>query len=258
MQTSKVIAEYLKKQFGEIPSTALILGSGMIDLITIQKKVNYLDLGISAGNIKGHNGFFAVGKFGETPVFCASRIHFYESGNMDLVRIPFEVMHNLGIKNLILQTTVGGIDLMPGDVAIITGHINFTGQNPLVGLQPIKFIDMENFYNKSIIDKLKLECVFQEVNLKESTHMQFLGPNYETSSEIYMARLFGVKTMSMSMVYDALLACYFDFKAICFAVVANTAGDGQKLTHDVVLANVKNGEFALVKAITIAIKILNE
>ena len=92
---------------------------------------------------------------------------------------------------------------------------------------------------KILFSRRLKSCKKLSIEYKSGTHIQFLGPNYETLAEINMAKAFGADTISMSMVYDNLICRYLDIKVMAFAIITNIAsGENIKtLSHIEVLEN---------------------
>ena len=219
------------------------LGESMPELDDVQI-VRYESLGMPKSKVKGHGGKFIFGKYGNKTVVIVSRYHFYESGNMENVRLPYFILSKLGVQNVVLLTSCGGLNktFRVGDVMLICDHINFTGQNPLIAIQPLEFTPMANAYDKDMFNKMKKIADEKDVNVRVGTHIQLLGPSYETMAEVELARKFGADTVSMSMVFDCIICNYLKMKVAGIASVVNvfnTKDNEQELNHEEVLDNAK-------------------
>lgn len=133
-------ADYIRSKITEIPKTAIVLGSGLGDMGEKIENPVYIDYGelegFAVSTAPGHKGRFIVGKLsGKTVICMQGRLHCYEGWELDKVVLPIRVMRALGAENLILTNAAGGVnlDFKPGDIMLITDHINFMGRNPLVG-----------------------------------------------------------------------------------------------------------------------------
>ena len=226
---------------------AIVAGSGLMESIPELEQVqliSYHSLGMPKSKVPGHSGKFIFGKYGEKNVVIVSRYHYYESGNMNLVRIPFEIISKLGANKIVLLTSCGGLNktFKVGDIMLISDHINYTGQNPLIAITPLEFTPMANAYDKGMFDKMKKIADENDIDVREGVHIQFLGPSYETRAEVELARMLGADTVSMSTVFDCIICNYLKMKVAGIASVVNVFTSKQneeKLNHQEVLDNAK-------------------
>ena len=240
------IVKILKNKYniGEI-DYAIVVGSGLMDSIPNLEDVTiveYKNLKMPKSKVKGHSGKFIFGKINNKNVVLVSRLHYYESGKMENVILPFKILSLLGTKNIILLTSCGGINktFSVGDIMLIRDHINFTGQNPLVNIEPLEFTSMTNAYDKELFDKMKKIAEQNDINIRQGIHTQLLGPSYETMAEVEMLRNMGADTVSMSTVFDCIISNYFKFKACAIASVVNVFDKSDdNLSHEEVLLNAK-------------------
>ena len=158
-------ADYIRSKITEIPKTAIVLGSGLGDMGEKIENPVYIDYGelegFAVSTAPGHKGRFIVGRLSGKPVICMQgRLHCYEGWELDKVVLPIRVMRALGAENLILTNAAGGVnlDFKPGDIMLITDHINFMGRNPLVGKNDdsvgTRFPDMSFAYNLRAVTRL--------------------------------------------------------------------------------------------------------
>lgn len=224
---------------------AIVVGSGLMEAIPSLedvKIVEYKNLKMPKSKVKGHSGKFVFGKINNKNVVLVSSLHYYESGNMKNVILPFKILSLLKTKNIILLTSCGGINktFNVGDIMLIKDHINFTGQNPLVAVEPLEFISMTNAYDEELFNKMKKIAEKNDISVRQGIHTQLLGPSYETMAEVDMLRNFGADTVSMSTVFDCIISNYFKFKVCAIASVVNVFdGAKENLTHEEVLTNAK-------------------
>ncbi|MDD3397831.1 MAG: purine-nucleoside phosphorylase [Clostridia bacterium] len=219
------------------PKIALILGSGFEKLLVLEKKftVSYEEYGLKYKNVEGHKREFVFGYFNKIPVMLASRVHYYESGDTKQIIEFYKTLYNIGIRTVLATTAVGGINkkFKAGDIMLIKSHINMSGTNPLIGLQPIRFLDLSDAYDKKLRFIVKDIAKQKKIKIWEGVHMQVSGPTYETPAEIVAFRNLGADTISMSTVLDCICANYFGIKFIAFAGITNkaTTEDSKPLTH---------------------------
>lgn len=207
------------------PQTGIILGSGLSgvrDYID-GKEIPFSSIdGFPVSTVKGHSGIL---KISETTAVMAGRFHYYEGHSIDDVVLPVFLLWRLGVRNLIITNAAGGINrsYSPGDIVLISDHINLTGLNPLTGenndrLGP-RFPDMSSAYSKVLIEKAL------EINpsLKKGVYAGLMGPSYETPAEIKMLASMGADLVGMSTVNEVIAARYLGLNVIGISCVTNMA-----------------------------------
>jgi len=206
---------------------ALILGSGFDKLLFLENKftVDYEELGLKYKKIEGHKREFVFGYFNKIPLVLASRVHYYESGDVKQIFEFYKTLHSFGVKTILATTAVGAINkkFKAGDIMLIKSHINMSGTNPLIGLQPVRFTDMGDAYNKDLRATLKQIAKEKRIKIWEGVHVQVSGPSYETPAEIVAFRNLGADTISMSTALDCISANYLGIRFIAFAGISNQA-----------------------------------
>lgn len=240
--------DYIKGKIEKVPVIGLILGSGLGSLgekIENPVIIKYEDIpNFPLSSVEGHKGQLVIGKLGGKEVIAMQgRFHFYEGYHLDQVVFPVRVMIGLGIENLIVTNAAGGVneDFTPGDLMIIKDHINFTGQNPLIGqnydeLGP-RFPDMTNAYDKEFIDLTKTIGRKLNIPLREGTYMWFTGPTYETPAEIRLAKVLGAAAVGMSTVPEVIVAIHQGIRVLGISCITNMAAGilDQPLNHEEVM-----------------------
>src|SRR5438128_1130262 len=143
------------------PQVGIVLGSGLgnvVDAIDIDTSIGYSEIpGAKASTVLGHSGKMILGRAGKLPVVVLSgRMHYYEGHDMRAVVHLARVAGRLGIKTLIVTNAAGGVNtsFAPGDLMLISDHINLMGGNPLLGpnideLGP-RFPDMSEAYPENL------------------------------------------------------------------------------------------------------------
>ena len=257
--------KYIKEKVDFQPELGIILGSGLGDFAkNIQDTIHlpFKDIpGFAGSTVKGHTGEFIFGDlFGKKVLAMNGRVHYYEGHPIEQVVLPVKVMADLGIKDLIVTNAAGGVNesFNPGDLMVITDHINFTGVNPLIGLncddKGPRFLDMSQAYCKKSIDLAKEVAKDLSIDLKEGVYMWFTGPSYETAAEVRLARTVGADAVGMSTVPEVIVAHHRGVRVLGLSLITNhaTGVTDEPLSHeDVGLASKKaEGEFkALVEKI---------
>lgn len=244
----KESVDYIKSKYNVKPSIGLILGSGLGSLgerIEDPIIIDYKDIpNFPISTVEGHKGQLILGLLGgKNVVAMQGRFHYYEGYSLNEVVFPVRVMIGLGIKNLIVTNAAGGVNekLLPGDLMIIKDHINFTGQNPLIGknykeLGP-RFVDMTQSYDKNLIDLTVKVGEKLNISLQEGVYMWLTGPTYETPAEIKLARVLGASAVGMSTVPEVIAASHQGIKVLGISCITNMAAGilDKPLNHEEVI-----------------------
>ena len=154
-------ASFIKSKIEDSPEIGLILGSGLgvlADEIENPITIPYHDIPeFPVSTVEGHAGQLVIGQLsGKKVVAMQGRFHFYEGYSMEKVTFPVRVMKLLGVEQLIVTNAAGSVNesFAPGDLMLITDHINFMGTNPLIGPNEERFgprfPDMSEAYNKEL------------------------------------------------------------------------------------------------------------
>lgn len=260
-------AMYITSRIGNEPlQIGMVLGSGLGDLaeeLTESVAISYKDIPhFPVSTVFGHKGRLVAGYLEGKRVLCMQgRFHYYEGYGMDQVVFPIQVMHALGIENLLVTNAAGGVNtaFKSGDLMLITDHIRLIADNPMRGpnIESLgeRFFDMTNAYDKDLSALARTQASTLGMVLKEGVYMFFAGPSFETPAEIRAARVLGADAVGMSTVPEAIAASHMHMKVLGISCITNMAAGilAQKLTHTEVMETgeqVKESFTALVRAIT--------
>lgn len=238
----KAIVDTLVQRLGSYrPRHALVLGSGlgtMVDALGDAVRIPYGALpGFPQSAVSGHAGEMVCGTLGGVPLLMLSgRIHYYEKGNAAAMRVPLEVLKAIGIEVLILTNAAGSVreDMPPGSVMQIADHINFSGENPLIGEESDgRFTGMTTAYDADLAEAMRAAAVATGTPLHQGVYMWFSGPSFETPAEIRMARILGADAVGMSTVPEVILARFLGLRVAAASVITNFGAGmtGAELTH---------------------------
>lgn len=260
-------AMYITSRVGAEPlQIGMVLGSGLGDLadeLTDSVSISYKDIPhFPVSTVFGHKGRLVAGMLEGKRVLCMQgRFHFYEGYGMDQVVFPIQVMHALGIKNLLVTNAAGGVNtsFSVGDLMLIVDHIRLIADNPMRGPNQEqlgeRFFDMSNAYDKDLSDLARKQAKALGQKLQEGVYMFFAGPSFETPAEVRAARILGADAVGMSTAPEAIAASHMHMKVLGISCITNMAAGvlDQKLSHDEVMETgerVKTSFIALVRAIT--------
>ncbi len=223
----------------------LILGSGLgdyADTFEHARTVNYADIeGFPESNVLGHAGRFVMGeRFNKRVIAMQGRLHYYEGHPQQRLVIGVRVMKLFRLPHLSPANAAGGVDkdYAPGDMMLISDHINFSGGNPLIGPNDDafgpRFPDASRVYDPALRDKTKELAAREGIVLREGVYMMFSGPSYETPAEIRMARTLGASAVGMSTVPEAIVAAHCGIRTLGISLITNMAAGmlDRQLSHE--------------------------
>ncbi|TLQ49177.1 purine-nucleoside phosphorylase [Ruoffia tabacinasalis] len=239
--------DYIKSKGITEPKVGLILGSGLGDLadeIEESIQLDYSDIpNFPVSTVEGHDGKLVYGKLaGKKVIALKGRFHYYEGYDLDKVTFPVRIFKELGVESVIITNAAGGVNesFNPGDLMIITDHLNFTGSNPLIG-QNIsehgpRFVDMTETYSQRGQQLLKDIAKDNDFPIKEGVYTWFTGPTYETPAEIKATRVMGGDAVGMSTVPEAIVAKHCGLEVFGISCITNLAAGMQaELNHEEVV-----------------------
>ena len=226
--------EFLKGKTTYRPKVAVILGSGLGDLVNYieeQVEVDYKDIpNFPVSTVAGHAGKLVFGKInGVEVVAMKGRFHFYEGYDMKTVTYPVFVFKQFGIEKIIVSNAAGGINRTfdPGTLMIITDFINGFGTNPLIGHNDerfgVRFPDMSEVYKKSLVAEAKNIADEIGVKYREGVYVGVTGPYYETAAEIRVYEQNGASAVGMSTVPESMVANYLGMEVLGISCITNMA-----------------------------------
>ncbi len=239
---------FIQSKINGSPRIAIVLGSGLgaiINHVHILNEVEYADIPhFNISGVAGHKGTLIHGTLNEVEVFILNgRIHYYEGWTMEEIVFPVRVLHSLGVKTLILSNAAGGLNpsFSIGDVMIMTDHINFFGDNPLIGknydeLGP-RFPSMNEPYSKRIIHLAHEIAKEKYLRLQKGVYAGVSGPNYETPAECKMLYILGADAVGMSTIPENIAAIHLGMEIFALSVITDLAiiGQMEKISHEEVL-----------------------
>ena len=242
------VVEFIKSKINDTYEIGIILGSGLGTLgekIENAEYVDYCDIpDFPVSTAPGHIGRFIFGTLNGKKVMCMQgRIHLYEGYPVNAVVMPIRVMKMMGVKKLIVTNAAGGINesFDVGDIMVITDHINFTGQNCLIGKNDdrfgCRFPDMSFGYAPALRE-IAFNCAEKlGMRLQQGVYIGCTGPSYETPAEIRAFRIMGADTVGMSTVQEVIAANHCGIDVLGFSLVSNKAAglSGERLTEEEVL-----------------------
>jgi purine-nucleoside phosphorylase len=248
IQSIDTAVSFIRSRTKLQPQIGVILGSGLgnvVDAIDVETSIPYSEIpGAKASTVMGHQGRMIIGHAGKVPVVVMQgRVHFYEGYEMNEVTFLARVLGRLGIKHLIVTNAAGGVNtsFAPGDLMLISDHINFSGVNPLRGPNVedlgVRFPDMSETYAPALRTLAREVAATNGIDVKEGVYLFVTGPSYETPAEIRAFRTLGADAVGMSTVPEAVVMSHMSIPVLGISCITNMAAGvlNQKLTHTEVI-----------------------
>jgi purine-nucleoside phosphorylase len=178
----------------------------------------------------GHEGELAIGSVQGVPVAVMNgRVHYYEGYTLQQVVFPVRVLGKLGVKILILTNAAGAVNVnfRPGELMLISDHVNFMGGNPCMGPNEdslgLRFFDMTEPYDPKLREIAEKACWKAGVQARHGVYVAFTGPSYETSAEIRASRAIGADAVGMSTVPETIAARHMGIRVLGISCITNMA-----------------------------------
>ena len=219
----------------------LVLGSGLGHLAHAVEGVEipYADLpGFPHTAVSGHNPNLYIGTLeGVRIAVFGAREHYYEKGNSAAMRPGLEVLHALGAEHLILTNAAGSMrsDIPPGDLMLLSDHINYNGLNPLIGeVTDARFVPMTEAYDPDLRAGLRASAMTEGIEIKDGVYAWYSGPSFETPAEIRMLKLLGADAVGMSTVPEIILGRFLGLKCAAISAITNMAAgmSDEQISHE--------------------------
>ncbi|MEO0918205.1 MAG: purine-nucleoside phosphorylase, partial [Pseudomonadota bacterium] len=213
-KNAETLAAQIKGVAGDAPVRfGLILGSGLGHIADTVNgiAIPYGDLpGFPHAGVSGHNPNLVIGDLeGVRVAVFGGRSHYYEHGRADAMRLPLEVLKELGAEAVIATNAAGSMrtDMPTGSIMCLSDHINFSGLNPLIG-EPTdaRFVPMMDAYDPDLRHTLHQAAKAAEVEMAEGVYAWYSGPSFETPAEIKAIAMLGADAVGMSTVPEVILA----------------------------------------------------
>lgn len=241
-------SDFIQARVTVWPRVAVVLGSGLgafADALTEASVIPYAAIpGWPLSTAVGHAGKLVAGLLDGLSVAALSgRVHLYEGYTARQVVFGVRTLATLGIESLVLTNAAGAVNqsYRPGQLVLISDHINLTGQNPLTGPNDEtwgpRFPDMSQAYPDSYREIARAAGREMGMELAEGVYAALAGPSYETPAEIRYLRAIGADLVGMSTVPETIAANHMGMKVLGISCVTNMAAGvtDRKLDHNEVL-----------------------
>jgi purine-nucleoside phosphorylase len=245
------VADEIRSRTALIPRIGMILGSGLGKLaeeVSSSTTIQTSEIpNWPKSTVDGHAGRLILGKLEEHNVMVMQgRAHFYEGYPMPQLGLPVRVMKRLGVEYLIVTNAAGAVnpDFVPGDLMLLTDHINLVG---MTGLSPLRGPNLEEFgprfpdasrvYDRDLHEFARKAAADIDIALQEGVYICLAGPAFETPADLRFLRGIGVDAVGMSTVPEATTAHHSGIRVMGVSGISNKANlDGSTVTtHEEVL-----------------------
>jgi purine-nucleoside phosphorylase len=231
-QSIQDAASFLRRAIGSQPEVAIILGTGLggiTDHISVTDRIPYSQLPhFPESTVQGHKGDLVFGTVaGRSVVVMQGRFHYYEGHTLQEATLPVRIMRQLGARFLFVNSAAGGLNpnFKPGDVMIVTDHINLLGDNPLRGVTDERlgdrFPDMSRPYDDELLQKAQQAAQELKEPVKLGVYAAVAGPSLETRAETRMLRMLGADAVGMSTIPEVIVGCQVGFRTLALAAITN-------------------------------------
>ena len=232
LEAVEAAAAVVRARGGTTPDVAIVLGTGLGGLanaIDVDMSIPYEEIpGFPLSTVESHAGRLLLGTLsGKKVVVMQGRFHRYEGYTLQQGTFPVRVLHALGARTLIVSNACGGMNpwWRSGDLMLIGDHINFLGDNPLIGANDdrlgTRFPDMSAPYDESLREIARAVASEQHTVLREGVYVAVSGPNLETRAEYRMLRALGADVVGMSTVPEVIVALHAGMRVLGLSIITD-------------------------------------
>jgi purine-nucleoside phosphorylase len=260
-------AEFLKSRGFDNPEMGIILGTGLgqiIEEVEIQAEVSYNHIpNFPTATVEFHKGKLIFGTLaGKNVVLMQGRFHLYEGYSLKDVTFPVRVMHELGIKKLLVSNASGAINrnFKKGEIMLIDDHINLQGGSPLAfkGVAQLgeRFVDMSAPYDATMNNRIEAIAKEHQINLHKGVYASVVGPQLETRAEYKYLKIIGADAVGMSTVPEIIVANHLGLPVSALSVLTDECDPENLKPVDIsdIIAMAKKAEPNMITIFTELIK----
>ena len=223
---------YLKDKGFDTPEIGIVLGTGLgkfVDEINKETFASYKQIpNFPTTTVEFHQGKLIYGTLeGKKVVVMQGRFHLYEGYSAYEVTFPIRVMHELGIKKLLVSNAAGAINkgYNKGELMLIDDHINLQGGSPLAfkGIEEMgnRFVDLNQPYDATMNKKIEVIAKRNNITIQKGVYASVMGPQLETRAEYRYLGIIGADAVGMSTVPEIIVANHLNLPVSAVSVITD-------------------------------------
>lgn len=228
----KECAQFLAARLDLKPEWGIVMGTGqrlLVEHLSPGHFLPYQELPhFPWTTTPTHEGRLWWGRLAGQPVLIfQGRVHAYEGYPLYRVAMPVRLLATLGGQHLILTNAAGGLNprFRAGELMVICDHLNFLGDNPLVGENVEawgpRFPDMSRVYDPALRELAEEAALQEGIPLHRGVYVAVKGPSLETPAETRFLRLAGADAVGMSTVAEAIAAVHAGLRVLGLSILSN-------------------------------------
>lgn len=259
--------EIIRCRTNLVPEIGVILGSGLGDFaeqVEHPVAISYADIpGFPVSAVEGHTGRIIFGTCkGKNVAVMQGRVHYYEGLSQRAITLPVRILKRLGMTKMLITNAAGStsMDLTPGTLMMIRGHINFSGGNPLIGENVEddgpRFPDLSHVYDEEFRVLLRKVAKREGIELAEGVYMMHSGPSYASPAEVFMGNIIGASAIGMSTVPEVIVCAHCRIPVLGITCITNY-GPGvstQPVNHQEVIETASKGKDTFIQVLNLALE----
>lgn len=227
----RAAADALRTQLTDTPRIGLLTGAGtaaLTEAIAPTATVPFHEIPHMPTADSGPERAFVAGTLhGHNVLAVPEPLHLYDGHSAREVARPVRVMGALGIDLLIAVTTAGGVNphYAPGDVVLLSDHINLQGANPLEGPNVEawgpRFPDMSAPYDADLRTAAHEAATRAETRLHDGIYLGVPGPNLQTKAEYRFMQHIGADAVGTGLIPEIIAARHMSLRVLGAAVITD-------------------------------------